>query len=81
MLLRGEERRVHTPLDPPGLGIAPGHNFVGSQGFVFEAEAVQRALAAGLTEHPEMPLDESVAVARLFDQIRAQIGLRYPWDA
>ena len=27
-----------------------------------------------------MPLSETLAMAKVFDQIRSQIGLRYPWD-
>ena len=81
MLLRGATSVVTTPLDPPLFGLAPGYNFVCSQGFRFEAEAVQDALQQGLTEHPEMPLSESLALAKVFDDIRAQIGLKYPWDA
>jgi len=80
MLLRARRVEVEEPLDPPNPGLAPGYNYVGSQGLRFEAEAVQQALREGRTEHPEMTLDESLAAARLFDEIRAQIGLRYPWD-
>ena len=72
--------RRTQPLDPPLCGIAPGYNFVGSQGFVYEATAVQEAIAQGLTEHPELPLSETLAMARVFDDIRGQIGLKYPWD-
>ena len=80
MLLKATSTTVTTPLDPPHIGLAPGCNFVGSQGFVYEAVAVQDAIGKGLTEHPEMPLSETLAMAKVFDQIRAQIGLRYPWD-
>ena len=57
-----------------------GTALLGSQGFVHEAAAVQEAIAQGLLEHPEMPLDETLAMARVFEKIRAQIGLTYPWD-
>jgi len=80
MLIRGTCETGAQPRDPPLIGIAPGYNYVGSQGFVFEVAAVQEAIAEGLTEHPEMPLDETLAMAKIFDDIRAQIGLRYPWD-
>lgn len=80
MLIRGKSVTHTTPLDPPHIAVAPGYNFVGSQGFTFEAAAVQEAIGKGLTEHPEMPLDETLAMAKVFDDIRAQIGLRYPWD-
>lgn len=110
LLLRASSVTHTVPLDPPHIAVAPGYNFVGSQGFHFEAEAVQvarkkppprsradpsrpaliqlpcdrtaqDAIGKGLKEHPEMPLSETLAVAKVFDQIRAQIGLVYPWDA
>jgi len=80
MLLRGKAVTTHLPLDPPLPGVAPGFNYVGSQGFVYEATAVEEAIGQGLTEHPELPLSETLAMARVFDEIRAQIGLKYPWD-
>ena len=27
-----------------------------------------------------MPLSDTLAMAKVFDQIRAQIGLTYPWE-
>ena len=33
------------------------------------------AIGKGLLEHPDMPLSETLAMARCFDEIRAQIGL------
>jgi len=80
MLMRGQVSTVATPLDPPHSGLAPGYNFVGSQGFVYEATAVQEAIGKGLLEHPEMPLSETLAIAKMFDDVRRQIGLVYPWD-
>ena len=80
LLTRGKVTTVSEPLDPPHFGNAPGYNFVGSQGFAYEAAAVQEALAKGLTEHPEMPLSETLGMAKIFDEVRKQIGLTYPWD-
>lgn len=80
MLLRGKSVTVSEPLDPPHIGVAPGCNFVGSQGLKFEAAAVQEAIEKGLTEHPELPLSESLAMAKVLDEIRSQIGVRFPWD-
>ncbi|MNB86740.1 1,5-anhydro-D-fructose reductase [compost metagenome] len=51
-----------------------------SAGYCFEAEEVGRCLQAGLTESPVMTLDESVAIMRLLDQVRAQWGLKYPGE-
>ena len=51
-----------------------------SIGYCFEAEEVGRCLEAGLTESPVMPLEESLAIMNLLDQVRAQWGLRYPGE-
>lgn len=52
----------------------PGH------GWHHEAAEVGRCLRAGLLESPTMPLDESVAIMETLDEIRRQIGLRYPFE-
>ena len=41
---------------------------------------VARCIAEGRRESPVMPLDETLAIVRTMDSIRAQIGLRYPAD-
>jgi predicted dehydrogenase len=46
-------------------------------GYVHEAVEVQRCLSAGLTESPLMPLDDTLAVMRTLDRVRAQIGVQY----
>jgi predicted dehydrogenase len=46
-------------------------------GYVHEAVEVQRCLAAGLTESPLVPLDDTLAVMRTLDRVRAQIGVSY----
>ncbi|MET9731639.1 Gfo/Idh/MocA family oxidoreductase [Streptomyces sp. NPDC006458] len=43
-----------------------------------EAREVMRALSAGKTESPLVPLDGSLAVMRTLDAIRERIGVRYP---
>ncbi len=49
-------------------------------GYQFEADEVARLLRAGRTESDIMPLDESVAVMRTMDRVRAQLGVRYPGE-
>jgi predicted dehydrogenase len=49
-------------------------------GLRFEVDEVHRCLADGLLESPTMPLDESVALARTLDAIRADVGVVYPAD-
>ena len=51
-----------------------------SSGFQFEANAVQRHFLAGLKEAPEMPLDETLKIARMLDAIRGQWPLSYKED-
>ena len=49
-------------------------------GYQFEVAEVHRALGAGETESPTRPLDETLAVMRVLDEARAQIGLTYPGE-
>jgi len=49
-------------------------------GFVYEAEEVGKCLRAGKLESEVMPLDESLAVMRTMDTLRAQWGLTYPME-
>ncbi len=46
----------------------------------YEAEEVMRCLKAGLKESPYMPLDESVQIMEIMDQIRKPWGLVYSND-
>ena len=47
-------------------------------GYNYEAAEVMACLRAGKTESATMPLDETIAIIRTLDTIRAQWGLRYP---
>jgi len=49
-------------------------------GYAHQAIEVARCLREGHAESPVMPLDESVAIMRALDDIRAQVGLRYPGE-
>jgi predicted dehydrogenase len=49
-------------------------------GYNYEAAEVGRCLRAGLTESAVMPLDETLAIMRSLDEVRAQWGLRYPGE-
>ncbi|MFJ4572737.1 Gfo/Idh/MocA family protein [Streptomyces sp. NPDC088846] len=52
----------------------------GLRGMQFEQAEVARALRAGETESPLVPLDGSLAVMRTLDAVRDRIGVRYPAD-
>ena len=49
-------------------------------GYAHEAMEVSHCLREGLLESEEMPLDESVALMGILDELRAQIGVRYAQD-
>jgi predicted dehydrogenase len=49
-------------------------------GYQYEAAEVMRCLRAGLTESPLMPLDETLAIARIMDALRKQWQLVFPGD-
>lgn len=49
-------------------------------GYGHEALAVAECVREGKTEHPVMPLEESLAILRTMDQVREQIGVRYPGE-
>lgn len=49
-------------------------------GYNYEAAEVMRCLREGELESPIMSLDETLAIMRTMDQIRAQWGLKYPAD-
>jgi len=47
-------------------------------GYGYQAREVLRCLRLGLKESPQLPLAETLAVMATMDEIRAQLGLRYP---
>ncbi|MBK9709935.1 MAG: Gfo/Idh/MocA family oxidoreductase [Kouleothrix sp.] len=47
-------------------------------GYGYESAEVMRCLRAGLRESDTIPLDETLAIMRTLDEVRAQWGLRYP---
>lgn len=70
---------LHRPgRDPEEFDSGPGPQ--GLSGMQYEAAEVMRAIRAGETESPLVPLDGSLAVMRTLDAIRDRIGVRYPAD-
>lgn len=51
------------------------------RGYSYELREVTRCIQQGLTESPVMPLEDSLDTMRLFDGVRAQLGVSYPNDA
>lgn len=65
---------LHLHDSPPQTFALP----YGDNGFEFQAAAVNAALRNGERESAVMPLDESIAIMKLLDAIRAPWGLVYP---
>jgi dihydrodiol dehydrogenase / D-xylose 1-dehydrogenase (NADP) len=49
-------------------------------GYEWEIEEVHACLDAGLLESRQMPWSASLETMRIMDEVRAQIGLRYPME-
>jgi predicted dehydrogenase len=49
-------------------------------GFQYEAACVQECLRTGKLQCDLMPLDESIAIQRTMDTLRAQWGVKYPME-
>lgn len=56
------------------------HFDVVGRGYSYELREVTRCIQQGITESPVMPLEDSLNVMRLFDGVRAQLGVSYPND-
>lgn len=69
---------IARPIEGAEPGDAKRFNFYGSRGLVHEIRAVTDAIRAGKLECDEIPLAESLAIVKIMDQARAQIGVHYP---
>lgn len=89
-ILNGTEGRitVHSQwwvpqrmtVDVYGKETSEIHMPMAGNGYNYEAAEVARCLRAGLLESDVMTLDETLAIMRTMDEIRAQWGLTYPMD-
>lgn len=50
------------------------------KGYVYELREVVRCVQQGVSESPVMPLEDTLNTMRLFDGVRAQLGVTYPND-
>ena len=53
--------------------------FIGS-GYNYEAEEVMKCLCEDKKESDIMPLDESISIMKTIDEVRTQIGLKFPGE-
>lgn len=54
--------------------------FNNSQGLAFEAEQVRKCINEQLLQSPSVTHEQSLIIARIEDEIRRQIGVKYPQD-
>jgi predicted dehydrogenase len=85
----GTEARVHLPSPmhhPQHLDVIRDGELTRislpyeGTGYEFEVAEVHRALRAGETESPRRPLADTLAVMRVLDEVRSQIGVHYPGE-
>lgn len=55
-------------------------NFVNSTGLRYEAEEVRKCINAGLLESSDVSHEESLRIARIQDELRKQIGVKFAED-
>ncbi|MCW2766015.1 MAG: oxidoreductase domain protein, partial [Nocardioides sp.] len=71
---------VFTPADGGATVRIGGDEPVIGRGYGNEIAEVGRCLAAGLRESPLVPHEQTLALMRGMDDIRRQIGVRYPGE-
>jgi predicted dehydrogenase len=86
--INGRDARIEIDADffaPTSFQVIEGtrvaethHDTHVGRGLRHQAAEVSRCIDAGMTESPWMPLDETSAIMDTLDEIRRQIGLRYP---
>ncbi|CAE7465950.1 dhdh, partial [Symbiodinium pilosum] len=67
--VRPHMEQVTYPVPEPAGLPAAGWNYVNQHGFLYQAEAVHRCLAAGLKECPQFTKAESMRIMQLLDEI------------
>ena len=71
------------PETPESINHGPedgGFNFGGSMGFLYEVMAVHSAVVNGHRGYEDVHKEEIINVMDVADEIRRQIGVKYPQD-
>jgi len=63
---------------PDGTVLEEYTSTVEGRGMQYQALYAERLLAEGATDSDLLPFDESIAIMRVLDDIRAQLGVAYP---
>ena len=65
---------------PDGTVVEDYVSQIDGRGMQYQAIAAERILAEGRTDSDILPIDETVAIMGTLDEIRTQIGVRYPGE-
>jgi len=64
----------------PKVNDGDSFNYRNSIGLLYEAEYAQKLLSEGKTESDRQTIEESLEIMQTIDEIRRQIGMKYPQD-
>ena len=73
------EEHLQYPLPKLKNGLTV--NYPASEGMLYQVLAVEKCLRDGQLECSDYPLEESLAVMRIMDVYRAQVGVKYPFES
>jgi predicted dehydrogenase len=71
---------THAVLTRPGQAPETVHAPFRFNGFEYEIEEAMRSVRSGLVESPRMPHAETLANLAMIDELRRQLGVRYPFE-
>jgi len=79
------DRVWYTPtsfrvVTPDGVVVEEFTTSIDGRGMQFQAEAAERLVAAGAVSSDVLPIDETVAIMGVLDEVRRQIGVVYPGE-
>jgi dihydrodiol dehydrogenase / D-xylose 1-dehydrogenase (NADP) len=75
-----DENIKEWPLPKPMNAGNNKFEFINSAGLRYEAEDFRRCINEGLLECPTVTHNESLTIARIQDEIRRQLGMRFDVD-
>ncbi|OWZ02376.1 Dimeric dihydrodiol dehydrogenase [Phytophthora megakarya] len=75
-----QSKTTQFPLPKPSPDIAKPFKYPRSEALVYEAESVTKAIRSGKLQCDEYTTEESVAIAKIMDEIRNAIGVEYAAD-
>ena len=67
-------------VSPDGTVLESYESHIDGRGMQFQALAAERYVASGANDSEIQPIDETVAIMGTLDEVRRQIGLRYPGE-